>query len=72
MNGGASGRPHRKAFIHYDRTISSHRWVRHALLPSRENARCTQRDFSEATAEECDEPEQHGMNGDCIAEENCK
>jgi hypothetical protein len=39
-------------------------------------ARCTQCGFFEATAGECDElettPFQHGMNGDCIDEDNCK
>ncbi|CRL27412.1 unnamed protein product [Penicillium camemberti] len=39
-----------------------------------EVARCTQRGFFEATAGECDELDtisyQHGMNGDCIDEDN--
>jgi len=41
-----------------------------------EVARCTQRSFFEATAGECDELDTtscpHGMNGDCIDEDNCK
>jgi hypothetical protein len=39
-----------------------------------EVAQCTQRGFFEATAGECDELDttscQHGMNGDCIGEDN--
>jgi hypothetical protein len=43
MNGGAFGRLHRDGFIHCEHTISSRRWVRHALLPRREIAQCAPR-----------------------------
>ncbi|CAG8107166.1 unnamed protein product, partial [Penicillium nalgiovense] len=66
-------RPYREVLSHYDCTISCHRWVRRAPLGS-EVARYIRRGFFEVTAGECDELNttsyQHGMNGDCITEDN--
>ncbi|CAG8278556.1 unnamed protein product [Penicillium salamii] len=47
-----------------------------ARLWGSEVARCIRRGFFEVTAGECDELDttsyQHGMNGDCIAEDDSK
>lgn len=57
MNGGASGRPHREAFIHMNtQFLLTGGFIMHfCRLGNSPSA--FQRGFYEATAGECDEPE---------------
>jgi hypothetical protein len=76
MNDGVyeplSGRPHREVLSHYDCTTFCHRWARHAPLASQKLPGAPSA-ASSKPAGECDEHEYNmGINGDCIAEENCK
>jgi hypothetical protein len=65
----------REVLSHYDCTISCHRWVRRAPLGLRScalhPARLPRSD-SRRVRRTGDNSCQHGMDGDCIDEDNCK